>query len=746
MPNHDVYFDLYDRCDQTLEYEYQTTTNDYGVATWILNTSLEQKEYQLNVYTFDSYFMPLLPFEPYDLVEQMTDIDAAEWDSYTAEEHTTYSGRGTVYHVAATDSNNNNYIRFGIGTDTYDLSYMDAMAFDFYSSVEYSRGGAFLQTAWGDSKYEDNVDWWRLDPNFIGTIELYIDEMHFIHAVKYYFTPAQASETDYAETKLGDGWDFTEGDLDSWQNAYGTQNWLVKNGYLHFEDNIGSSYSAIRTENTVDFDLGYEYVIIRVKVNDTTDSPIFKIQQQSGASSSFQNILDTNYNIYVFDVSSWTGDYQLRISFDQAGSWTVNMGFEIDFIRLVHVDKPELIETDTNFYLSSSENMYNYAVYSDSSYLGTLSDLNVILKNNTVGNHNLTYVLYSASEKKAYLEETYVNTYVTSNYDGSYIVYEDGSPIDSGTLHKEGTTIITNRDVTPGASINYTIAFTSGSETVTFQTYYNNPSSDFFVTSYSVDIDPTITVTWDTSKSSIDSLTVIEDGVTKVSSDTASPTSWSKSTVAGEHYVTLIFSATEYNDILYSFVYTVAEEESFSISVESFYLSDTYVNTYVTSNYDYDYYIYEDNEEKWSGSGNKEGTAISSIRNTTEGVTIDYAIKFVNGSDIVWFNTSYSNALSTFYVETYSIDIGETDIEITWDTSKDSIDSLTIIEDGILKVNTDPTSPTSWVKSSEAGEHYVTLIFSATEYNDILYSFVYTVTAPEALVVSVENFYVTDFM
>jgi len=162
----------------------------------------------------------------------------------------------------------------------------------------------------------------------------------------------------------------------------------------------------------------------------------------------------------------------------------------MDYVRLVHIDEPELIETDTNFYLSSSENTYNYAVYSDSSYLGTLSDLDVLLKNNTVGNHNLTYVLYSASEKKAYLEETYqyaytvepaaftvslqsfylsdiyVNTYVTSNYDGSYIVYEDGNPMDSGTLHKEGTTIITNRDLTPGASINYTIAFTSGSETV----------------------------------------------------------------------------------------------------------------------------------------------------------------------------------------------------------------------------------------------------------------------------------------
>ncbi|MHA1205874.1 MAG: hypothetical protein ACTSSL_13245, partial [Candidatus Heimdallarchaeaceae archaeon] len=100
----------------------------------------------------------------------------------------------------------------------------------------------------------------------------------------------------------------------------------------------------------------------------------------------------------------------------------------------------------------------------------------------------------------------------------------------------------------------------------------------------------------------------------KINTDPASPTTWTKSSIAGEHYVTLIFSATDYEDIIYSFVYTVARIDAFSVSVESFYLSDTYVNTYVTANYDGDYYVYQNNVPDGSGTLVATGTTISSVR------------------------------------------------------------------------------------------------------------------------------------
>ncbi|GAH66047.1 unnamed protein product, partial [marine sediment metagenome] len=193
---------------------------------------------------------------------------------------------------------------------------------------------------------------------------------------------------------------------------------------------------------------------------------------------------------------------------------------------------------------------------------------------------------------------------------------------------------------------------------------------------------------------------------------------------------------------VYSYYYTV-EADSFSVSVSSFYLSDSYVNTYVSSNYDYNYYIYEDNDPAGSGSGNKEGTAISSNRDTTEGVTIDYAIKFVYSSEIVWFNTSYSNSRSAFYVEEYKIDIQEENIQIIWSTTKSDVDSLTVYEGTVLKVDGDTTSPSSWVKSTTVGVHYVTLIFEAVTYGSIIYSFNYEIVL-EVFEINIESFHLSE--
>ena len=581
----------------------------------------------------------------------------------------------------------------------------------------------------------------------------------------FYFTPSESTHTDYAETELLDAWDFTEGDKEGW-TPYSSVSDVVENGY--WEKDSTTAYSKYYIQNIEAFDETY-YTLIEFQIWSNVSQTISFLQKTGGLWGTVRRqtnhalIADTWTIITVVGITTYDIDCFIINTDVNTNSKKVRL----DYVVLVHVDSPVLIETDTTFYLSSTNNDYSYEIYSDETYLGVYTDLQTILKNNTVGNHNLTYVLFSAGEETAYLSSSYeylytvsaasftvylesfylsylyVNTFVTSNYDGTYIVYEDGTPEDSGTLYKDGTTIITSRDVTPGASINYTIAFTYGSEMVAFQTYYNNPNSDFFVTSYSVDIDTTITITWGTSKSSTDSLTVLENGVEKVTDDPASTTTWTKATAEGTYIVTLIFEATDYTDILYSFSYTVAGIESFSVSVESFYLSDTYVNAYVTSNYDGDYYVYQDNTPDGSGSLSAIGTTISSARDTTAGATIEYAIKFVNGSTVIWFNTTYSNVFEAFAVESYFIDLSST-ITITWDTTKDSTDSLTVYEDDVLKVNADLTSTSSWSKSSVVGEHYVTLIFSATNFLDIIYSFTYTVAATEDFQVNIESFYVSD--
>jgi len=297
--------------------------------------------------------------------------------------------------------------------------------------------------------------------------------------------------------------------------------------------------------------------------------------------------------------------------------------------------------------------------------------LDGIIKNNTIGSHNLTYIFFDVSDdyiyvnsnysyyytvepdafavnvESFYLSDLYVNTYVTSNYDGSYIVYEDDSAIDSGTLFKEGTTIITSRNVTPAVSINYTIGFTYSLELVSFQSYYNNPSSDFFVTYYTVDISATISVEWNTSKSTTDSLTVFEDAIEKVTDDAGSPTTWSKSTVVGDHQVTLVFEEPDSNDVLFGFVYTVSADggvEQFLINVQSFYVTDDYINLYCTSNLNYTYIAYTNETEAGNGNGQATGTFII-IPKEKEAGLYNFTIAFTNSSDTVLFMTWYSNLI-----------------------------------------------------------------------------------------------------
>ncbi|MCG3256534.1 MAG: hypothetical protein KAU62_10625, partial [Candidatus Heimdallarchaeota archaeon] len=277
-----------------------------------------------------------------------------------------------------------------------------------------------------------------------------------------------------------------------------------------------------------------------------------------------------------------------------------------------------------------------------------------------------------------------------------------------------------------------------------FNTTYSNTLGDFFVNDYSINLgETTITVTWATSLPDSDYITVKEDGVTKVASDETSPTDWTKSTVVGTHVVTLLFQASGYTTITYSFNYPVYAIADFQVDVGSFQVSDDYVNTYISANYDGNYYVYEDNVQIDTSILYGAGTVIETNRDTTAGVTIAYAIKFVYEAIEVWFNTTYSNPVTPFHLTDYRVTDGST-IIITWDSTLPSLDSLTIYEDGNLKVDGDPSSTTSWTKSTEVGNHYVTLIFSATDYTDIIHSFSYTVYPPIAFSIFIETFYVTD--
>ncbi len=585
---------------------------------------------------------------------------------------------------------------------------------------------------------------------------------------------------DYAETVLNDRWDFEE-DLDGFvptSDARSSLSQTTDEGEGVLFQNVSGSYDwwwmGIQgIDNggsiTIDADI-YTTIIFSFKTATTGDEhEIFVIDDGADGTP---NILSSG----VIDASNYcygNGEYiylQIHLSLmtwstgDWSGSQTegfrirteredetvpgadedeyyksiklVSGGFysKFYFTPSTFSETPTLIETDTSFYLSSTNNTNQYEIYLDSNYLGVYSDLQTILKNNTVGSHNLTYVLFSAGEETAYLSSTYeylytveatafsvsvenfylsdlyVSTYVTSNYNGQYYVYKDNTPDGSGTLSAIGTTISTSRDLTVGVTINYAIKFVNDTSTIWFNTTYSNPSQDFFITDYRINTTaPNIIITWDTSKNTIDSLTAIEDDVEKVTDDPTSTTSWTKSTEVGTHYVTLIFSVTNFDDIIYSFTYTVAAIEEFQVDVENVYPSDDYLSIYCTSNYDYSYETYTNGTPSGSGNGLSVGTFIIIPKETTAGI-FNLTVAFVYGAETVLFMTWYSNLIpppepnTDIYREQ-----SEGFFNISFITNLDHF-WIDIYHDSVLIVDDSTLTAFSIAKDTLIGWHNVSLI------------------------------------
>ena len=661
-------------------------------------------------------------------------------------------------------------------TFKYDLSY-----YDTYPDVDITQVKDFMI-------YFSNGTTWHSQSAGDG---LLIDYFKIIK------TDSFLDETnDYAHNEIHDFWDFEEHDAtvnpydDWWYSLYASTSWA--DGCLVLSENTATTYFGVKLElNTLDryddpFDATY-YNLIATKLKfergtfaeNTYQFNIYIYDSDGDYVQAYwiQDTFDSDEFVYVFDLEN--PDYEFG-TFDTskadylrfqwgATSWVHSSVVSIDWIQLIHKEEMPYSTIQNSVLLESETNDLQYNLYLDWNFIGTFADLSLIPFNSTVGTHylqvqpfktddvyltqnvyNYYYIVeadsFAVSVGSFYLSDTYVNTYVSSNFDFDYYVYEDDAPIGDGSGYKEGTTISSNRDTTAGATINYAIKFVYDSETIWFNTSYSNSRTAFYVESYVIDIgEEDIQIIWSTTKTTIDSLTIYEDTVLKVDADTTSPSSWVKSTTIGVHYVTLIFEATTYNNIIYSFNYEIVAEV-FEVNVESFYLSETYVNTYITASENGNYQVFENNTAITSPAAFYwAGTSIQTDRNTTEGALVNYAIKFYNAeTDTIWFNTTYSNTLGDFYVNDYSVNLGETTITIAWATSLPDSDYITVKEDGVTKIASDETSPTDWAKSVVVGTHVVTLLFQADGYTTITYSFNYHVYAVADFQVDVGSFQVSD--
>ncbi|MHA1910377.1 MAG: hypothetical protein ACTSYA_01665, partial [Candidatus Kariarchaeaceae archaeon] len=275
VSNIETTLQLRDRCDNELIKEWALTTDNDGLVQTTFRGTLEQKEYEIRLLCYDNYFQNnVFRSQPIEEGLETANIAAGDWGTTTTleiVEDVAYSRVGAnVYHFDGSDADNNNYFRINSyqGVGIFDLSQFDAFTLSMHSdgTDPETTFDVLLQTDWGDTwqfanlyqtvegwstlrysidddytsevgNYDaTSVDWIRWDNDWSeGSIELYFDDIHFISGQRSYFTPSVASSLDYAETKEGNAWDFTEETREFLISKINTPiDIITENGYISY--------------------------------------------------------------------------------------------------------------------------------------------------------------------------------------------------------------------------------------------------------------------------------------------------------------------------------------------------------------------------------------------------------------------------------------------------------------------------------------------------------------------------------
>ena len=129
-------------------------------------------------------------------------------------------------------------------------------------------------------------------------------------------------------------------------------------------------------------------------------------------------LLDSSLVLTNVDgLASWTFERELNSSLEYTLIVNASSSFEnatYTFTPANFSEAPVLYETDSNFYLSSTNNTNQYEIYLDEQYLGIYNDLDVILKNSTYSEHNFTFILFTDGSNQAFIPVTYQYDYLVS--------------------------------------------------------------------------------------------------------------------------------------------------------------------------------------------------------------------------------------------------------------------------------------------------------------------------------------------
>ena len=208
---------------------------------------------------------------------------------------------------------------------------------------------------------------------------------------------------------------------------------------MKVDSNGGACYPSVLLDSALDF-TPFDKIVVDMSLNETEDhySGLEHFLLYNGTDierirdlTDYPDLQDERIQ-YLFDYpeDSWSGSTDLTnivrlymfifdgdiYDFVRAKIYDVYFieTVKYNFTSATFSEDPVLYETDTSFYLSSTNNTYQYEIYLDEQYLGIYSDLDVILKNNSYANHNLTFVLFTDGSYQAFIPQNYQYGYLVS--------------------------------------------------------------------------------------------------------------------------------------------------------------------------------------------------------------------------------------------------------------------------------------------------------------------------------------------
>ncbi|MHA1205876.1 MAG: hypothetical protein ACTSSL_13255, partial [Candidatus Heimdallarchaeaceae archaeon] len=359
MPNADVCFQLnkrtfydenriYGSYDKTL-FDVTARTDENGIATYIYSGGLEQEEYELVSWSPDSFFAPMIDTANYKQTayvgeqfwvlayekagtETTTLTETEKGSTIKFEFQYDVGGHGSAYIIFKLANSLDNfdafpidfayfYLRSNVSSSEHELQ-RTHMVDEWSAEVSKNETDTlptsdFTLIRWDYNHFDttspaydreelfEYLDFWYSPAGYTGGITIEYANFHFVHAQKYYFTPFQVSETDYAETVLLDAWDWTEGDDDGWVSGmYRTTYWIENGYYAQNGKNTGNYMNFLITTNGID-GIYYNSISVHLKFISNVSTIQFKMSVCDDSSDYWANFryktyqIDTNTEIFL---------------------------------------------------------------------------------------------------------------------------------------------------------------------------------------------------------------------------------------------------------------------------------------------------------------------------------------------------------------------------------------------------------------------------------------------------------------